>query len=618
MFPPRTDASHRQTIKLLKDAGAHLRDDKATRLVFTQTSQEIREAAPISTDTYGLIQKFRLGDAKSVGGATGSVRVQADGHHYQLKRHYRHATLKQKAAAMWSNTQNYGEVIGASVLRSVLASLARPAAPAGRTDRAGQKAEQGPALVPQVTLVHDAKAHETGAVSLYLSGGQGDVDAFYARHVGPLPRDQKHVRIDVRPPGDPVPPGTLRLSGQAAQDVARHVAASALIGEHDVNTGNLIMLSPPEGQGQDTKAKGQDADPAAGMRVGRIDFGHAFNHLIAGTGSALVGGGGVRDPSGNRIVDFFNRERVRGNPTDPSSGVSKLWRDYVGLVPSHELAAALNELANAEHGSLREGVQTAHGQFSRLVRDLLIEGGPAARAEIDDIVQCLKTIARNIGKPVTQDDPVAVVDSAMAHVIDFIEAGQKQMTHAARLCELQATIDQLIMGQKSGEALDEARLGGIRARVRELLGQPGDAEIDGERFTWLKTDRDEPAVTGTLHDYIEHRQTQLHRHQAQAAKNQTRVAFQDRLHRFQAQIEKSVSASLSTSAPQPITQEDARGLASEYAELLKAQSTFGSTPKGTLTWIPLKGDPAAFEGDWRAYLSHRLAVQSAAKDRAGG
>lgn len=577
------------------------------RSAYVSKAMELRKEAPITTGSYSLVQKFSGQSGESAGGATGSVRVKEGGLNYQLKRHIAYATAKQKLAAQWSNVQNYGEVIGASVARALVGqSGSRPRdgmSAAGREGKAGGRADR-PQLAPAVTLMHDMDRHETAAVSLYLKGGQGDIDQHYAKHYGPLPSDRKHVRLDFGTDSGPVPPGTLRLRGEAARDVQRHVATAALLGDHDINTGNLIMVGPP-----DAAPDGKAGEGGGQLRVGRIDFGHAFNHLIHGTGGRLVGGGGVRDASGNRILDFFNRERVRGNPLDGASGLSKLWRDYSGLLPSHEFAATLAEMASTEGAVIDQGLTEAETQFKELVKDLLLDGSPAAHEEIDDITDCLRAIAKNIGKPLRASDPTGIVEEVMGAIRAFVMEGSEQMKQVAQLCELQALIDDSL-SRSPGHAPPRSgpERAAIEAAFQALAGREGKAGGASPRITWLKTSEEQPAFTGTLEGYLAHRQDELRAAATQAAKDKPRLEFEQGLHRLQADIEK-----IATRFPQRVYAGEQSRLQERLDALMKLPGSPGMGKKG-VTWIPLGKERQGFQGDLMDYIAHRF---EAAEARAG-
>ncbi len=584
---------------------------QALREAYTKAVVDVRRESPITTRSYGLVQKFDIREGKSVGGATGSVRVKADGLNYQLKRHVAYATAKQKLAAEWSNVQNYGEVIGASVARSLVGqsgprprdgmAAAKPESKA--TARAAGSRGADPQLAPDVTLMHDADQHETAAVSLYLKDGRGDIDHHYAKHCGPLPADRKHVRLDFSAGSGPVPPGTLRLQGEAARDVQRHVAAAALLGDHDINTGNLIMVGPPGAAPDGTAGEG-----GAQLRVGRIDFGHAFNHLIQGVGGRLVGGGGVRDGSGNRILDFFNRERVRGNPLDRSSGVSKLWRDYAGLVPSHAFAAMLAEMAGTEAAALDDGIAQAQAQFTDLVKDLLLDGSAAAHREIDDIVSCLQTIAGNLGAQVESTGAVEIVQEVMGAIRAFVEDGCGQMKEVAKLCELQALIDDaLSMDADYAAPASGPQREALESAFRAVAGTEGRAGAASPRITWLKTSQGQPAFTGTLDAYMARRQRELQAAATQAARDAPRLAFEAGLHRLQGEVEDIATRP----GPQRVLKTDLDRLQARYDELLKLPGSPRAGRRG-ITWIALGKEKRGFEGDLVAYLGHRFQVAARA------
>ena len=430
---------------------------------------------------YQSFDSFRGKPVVGAGGATGSGRVKVDGQYFQLKSSIEHSSWKRRFKSDGLNHENYGEVIASNVSKALVGAENRR-------------------LIPEVTLRQDSETHEPKVTSKYLAGGQGDLDDLYRAEMGKIDpslslqkRDEngklpiinekgkkvKHARITLEENGK-TGPGVLKLDGQAAQDVRRNIALSALMGDHDVNPGNMIAVE--------------------GGRVGRIDFGHAFNELITGMGGTTTGGGGPQFEK-NRILDFFNREHVSGARLggDPS----KLWRDYEGIGPSREMTEALREVAASTEAM--DGLMQAKAQFSDLIADLQAENTPEARAEIEDLTESLARISENIGKPITSTEPNAIVTEVFKNLGGFLSEGQKQMNEVADLCSLQTRIDTFLRDPANeGQPLPQEI-----TTLYNLLAETENSSVkaaQGEGLQWMKNSKDTPAMSGNLESYVKARQ----------------------------------------------------------------------------------------------------------------
>ena len=411
---------------------------------------------PDQEQHFGSFERFSGKPLEGSGGATGSGRTKVGGQLYQVKGSIKHAGLGRQFKARGLNTENYGEVIASNLARS----LVRPS-------------ERG--HVPEVSLRQNSSQHEAVVTSRYLAGGKGDLKALYLERAGQLPRGQKHPRIQLDSM-EPSGGGILRLDAVASQDVRRNIALSSLLGDHDVNPGNMIALKDGH--------------------VGRIDFGHAFNELITGIGGKLTGGGGVRHP--NRILDFFNREKVSGLPLTGQTK-SKLWRDYIGPGPSTGTTEALRSVADSQEWVL--GLAQAKTQFLDLVTSLSQEGTEAAQTQIQDITDSLKQMSANMGKPVDAQDPGDVIRIVFENLHSFVSTGQEQMRTVADLSELQTQIDECI--RRGDEGLTQSMIDSFnRLKVTDLGN--GDNGI-----TWMKQSAGTPAFSGTLVAYYLNRQQEL-------------------------------------------------------------------------------------------------------------
>ncbi|RBP35536.1 phosphatidylinositol 3-/4-kinase [Roseimicrobium gellanilyticum] len=434
---------------------------------------------------YGSFEDFRGKQVVGAGGATGSGRVKVEGENFQLKGSIAHSGLGRRLKSSGLNHENYGEVIATNISKAVVG-------------------EDNRDFIPDVLLRQDEHTHEPKVTSRYLQGGKGDLDDRYRREmqdIDPklalLPKDsngktpiidengkqKKHAYITLDPTKS-TGPGVLALKDEAAQDVRRNIALSALMGDHDVNPGNMIDVG--------------------GTRVGRIDFGHAFNELITAPGGKMTGGGGVRFEN-NRILDFFNREKVSGGKLggDPS----KLWRDYDGIGPSQEMATALREVAGNKEAL--DGLVHAKTQFVDLIAELEAEGTPAARKEIEDLTKSLARISKNVGMPVTSTEPSDVAKEVFQNLDTFVREGQKQMNEVADLCSLQARIDTFLRDPANdGKKIPDDLPQEVKD-IYKLLSENPDCSVkatNGQGLQFMKNSKSEKAFSGDLESYAKARQ----------------------------------------------------------------------------------------------------------------
>lgn len=413
----------------------------------------------------GAFDRFANLELESSGGATGSGRGKVGPQAFQVKGSITHSKLGRRLKAGGLNTENYGEVISSNIARSLVP----------RQDRG---------LVPEVVLRQDIANHEAVVTSKYLAGGRGDLKDIYIQKCGPLPLGQKHPKIQLdAPDGARSGDGVLRLSGQASRDVQQNIALSALMGDHDVNPGNMIALQ--------------------GDRVGRIDFGHAFNELINGVGGKLTGGGGVYNKN-NRVLDFFNRETISGNPFVSGQSRPKLWRDYNGAGPSEGMTQALRDIASSEDSL--EGIAQAKSQFTDLVAQLQMEGTPEARKQIKDLTASLARIATNIEKPITVTEPGEVVKEVFNNIEAFVREGQAQMREVADLSELQTKIDTFVNSTRHNP---DAPVPDDLQQAYTRLTNSSVKLSDNSGLNWMKHSEGTPAFKGNLTAFIQTRRAEI-------------------------------------------------------------------------------------------------------------
>lgn len=457
---------------------------------------------------YGSVRALQ-GDGKHAGGATGSKAFKVDGQWVQAKAHVDQSKKSLQIASYGRNVSIFTEFVGGTVAGAMTRAWA-----GGRDGKSPGK-DAAPQLSPKLVLLHDREQHRTTVGSVYIEGGLGDLDTFATQGAPPphdqLPKGMKHVRLDftharLDGPGtiSKADNGVVQVGGRAALDVARHIADGVRRGCTDPNAGNLVACG---------RAQGPE-----GLRLARIDFGHDFLSLINGRFSGIAPGGGNQDPSGNRILDTFNRERVMGDPRKPDSGSNKLWRDYTGLIPSALMARALRESAHST--AHREGFRLAREQLQMFARDLALDTSPEARDQMRDLTESLSLVCKRLdGKTlvIDPDDPQAGIEAALAKMEAFVEEGDKPMRYVADLCELQADIDAALLAESvhpSGASADLASLRTQYARFLKDHAQevPGPPSFKPGEIVWVKYSRDVPAFRGDFDAYVAHRRETINKH----------------------------------------------------------------------------------------------------------
>ena len=424
--------------------------------------------APISS--YLDNSKFDHTQSKGVGGLTGSQKVPLNGQDYQLKPSIVDNSFIRKTKAGGVDRENFGEFISAAVGCAVM------------------NTEGKPKLVPEVYLVHDKEHRKVKIASKYLQGVEGNLNDYAKK------QDIKVEGRFVKVTTNPIPKGEgLDLSGNnddkkiQRQDLAKALAISAFSGDHDVNPGNMLALKDANGK----------------TRIARIDFGHAFNDLI---NAPKLFGGKLRNEE-NQILDFFNRDEIAHIKSNHRE--SKLWASYNGIIPSDELAMALKEIAESQNA--KKGLDNAKAGFEKLM-DAIINSEPknpeANKKELDHIVNSLIAINNNISENKLNSEKLshkAAFNNVFDNLAKYYEQNQQQMKDVAKLVQMQADIDKVIIAKKDGKEPDKKLVESVRTAYKELYTAPGIGLKDAEGIEWAKTTNGVPAFKGSLNHYMRSR-----------------------------------------------------------------------------------------------------------------
>jgi hypothetical protein len=415
---------------------------------------------------------FDSSSAQSTGGVTGSKRVKLGEDYYQLKPSILDNTFIRKTKAGRLDIENFGEIISAAVSRTVTNSDSQ-----GQTE-----------LVPEVSLVYDATNKRVLIASKYLDRVEGDLNS-YAKKQG-IDFQGRFVNISAKR----VDEKQLNFGGDGEdnkilrQDLATAIAVSAFSGDHDVNPTNMLALKDTQGR----------------TRIARIDFGHAFNDLI---NAPKQFGGQLRNKN-NQILDFLNREQVAQIINDEDRRRSKLWNSYSGIIPSEELANALKNIA--ESGRVKEGLDNAKNSFKDLISELELDP-KSNKKTLDHVKNSLVSISNNVSETKLDARKLDVSDAlekSFNNLGEYYKKNQGQMRDVAKLIQMQADIDKVIVTKKDGKEPDKELVSRINKSYSELEKVSG-ISFGDSGIEWAKTSKDVGAFKGDLNNYVRLRAASL-------------------------------------------------------------------------------------------------------------
>lgn len=398
------------------------------------------------------INEFETKNTVSTGGVTGSRRVKSstDASYYQLKPSILDNPSKiRRLKAKSTDRENFGEVIAASISRALA----------------------GEGNIPEVSLVYDSKEKKVSVASKYLQGDLKGVRTLdeYAREIHQLPKDQKHV---VCVSGNDEKTGELALDGKnmsgLKQSLANNIVLSALVGDHDVNPGNMMVVTQ-----------------AGQSHIARIDFGHAFNDLL---NAPQFLGGQLLDKE-NPMLDFFNREKVAGL----SNNQSKLWRDYPGLVPSPEMVNALRNMSKNMEVQIEKGINNAKKEFTDLIDTMNQNEDWAGIRHVESSLQAISENASGKKMPITTQSTQDIVEDTFDVLHRFMLNNCGNAQRVANIMEYQLAIDDALIHGKNIPPTPDKDL---------LPTKEGNIQ-------WVKNASNTPVFHGSKEDYVAHRKNEL-------------------------------------------------------------------------------------------------------------
>ncbi|MDX1916565.1 MAG: Sca4 family protein [Rickettsiaceae bacterium] len=417
------------------------------------------------------LSKFKRGKSGPSNGKSGSDTVTLNDVKYQLKS----SDLEIKVASKRALKDS-------SIVREYIAS--------NISDVLSKSINLNSAeLSPEVSLVTGGTNNSHIYIaSRYIRDGVGDLDTASPKYLGVKKRrkDKSHVGLVLLPkdasdahikalnelgyvalrPGYTTDVKDTNISHDTLiKDICQSIALSALSGDHDLNPGNLILVSH------------QKTDQTKELRVARIDYGHGFNDLLFMR----------KAPKDIGIIDYFNRTKL---PGFGDAGVSKLWRDYEGFVPSEQLAQALAEVSKNPE-KYKKALKETESNLTNYSGKL--EGNPKAQKRFIKEIKKMTKQMEQMGIQINPVDPDPI-KNYFAHLDKFYEKRFKEMQQAADLMRAQARVDELILEGKTAEQV-----------IEEI--KPTYAETTSQK--WFRAEKDTVPISGTLIDYVTQRINQL-------------------------------------------------------------------------------------------------------------
>ena len=412
-------------------------------------------------------KEFNIRNALNTGGVTGSIRVvretKGSKHFYQLKPSILSNKFLRRLKAGDVDRENFGEVIAAKIGRSILQN------------------PDGSEAVPDVSLVYDPKNKQVSVASKYLTGKKVRTLDDYAQEQNPKIEFKRHATfVDGT---KPISAGQYNISGdkhkEFRQGLANAIVVSALVGDHDVNPGNMMAVD---------------------NNVARIDFGHAFNDLL---NTARIFGGGVRNKK-NQMLDFLNREKIASVPAD----IPKLWRDYPGMVPSQELANAFKEMSQSD--GIQQGIYSAKTEFQELISELERNNDIETQKHVLESLKAINNAIEGRPRPIRAKTTLnEAIEQVFDNIGKFCTKNQQQMMGVSKLMQLQIDIDKTLKSASKGTAPSQEQIDKIKSQYAEITKIKGIGRKNKKSIRWIKTSADTKAFKGNLQGYIKERSEQL-------------------------------------------------------------------------------------------------------------
>lgn len=339
-----------------------------------------------------------------------------------------------------------------------------------------------PPVAPEVSLIPDGKG-ATVLVSYYVDRVQeGSLRDVYDKRVS---KDQPGNMV-MSASQDPAKEGieenpnrlkSLSIAGDLKREMYAEIARRMILGDHDHNPGNSLIVKDKEGR----------------EHIAGIDYGHAFNDLI----KRFNPFSSAQSPKGGGILDSLNRSSINGFG---SGAKNKLHRDYEGVFPDPDFAEALRNTAAPEK------LEAMHEAADKAVQEIAaLQDSGTSKKEIKKIV---KTLCARMGHKIDEkamqdksvDGYVAVLTSASKN---FVTKNAEEAKSVANMIDVQVEVDKAL---KADKAIDKEAIIN-NPKIMELYEQDKLYLKGGvsSKIKWPKTDKDKKPFEGSLSEYVEHR-----------------------------------------------------------------------------------------------------------------
>ncbi len=394
---------------------------------------------------------------KNTGGVTGShaVKIGADTYQekesLQSKGFFHHRNIK----ARYTDRENLGEVIASGYAKAYLGALGA-----------------------HVETYYDPANQQVEVISKYLDNTKHTFDQYYTSKEGLNKKlgKRKHVQLVLTNTPEANPPdGEWHITPNSTlgKTLADTLAVAAIIGDHDANPGNRMVVNAPN----------------QSLQAGSIDFGHALNDLIHET-EALGGGVHLKE---HPIFDFFNRSSVADAQLGGS--ISKVWRDYRGFIPSEVLGEALIRMGSHQQAQSL-GLEYAKHEFRELF-EMISQNQDDTKSKqyvIKSFNQIHHAITGEFFQSQQSDDDK--INSFFAAVDHFIFKNTQDAVLAGEMMILQTRLTQALH-----EDIDDLQM--FVTQWREKFQAKNLMNTEGELLCpWFKTNVTTPPFQGTFEAYV--------------------------------------------------------------------------------------------------------------------
>jgi hypothetical protein len=254
------------------------------------------------------------------------------------------------------------------------------------------------------------------------------------------------------------------------------LAASMILGDHDLEPGNFFVMVPKSG---------------GIAKVGRIDMGHAFNDLVKNWGWGAhtpnqkhVQGRGV-------IRSMLNGDTINSN----TDGKTKFLRNFGdGIVLDPEFADSLENMAEQQGKEMVAAIDKAVAE---------IESQYHSRGSRNKLFKAGKTLLHRMGVDPLETREVSDFSELCSMLKDeckiFIKTNREEAKSVAHMLRLQSAVEKSLLG--SGKTAKE---------IIDLINKdPYLQQSFDQPVEWIRADQHSQPYFGTFAGYVQQREEAL-------------------------------------------------------------------------------------------------------------